>query len=292
MASIEQDMAYGGMQAGADIGGGVGGVLGGWLGGSAAENERRRIRGNLSSMRALYSELNPIVQAGYEDTYDVGPSAMEGVASELDPTLRSSQLQALRALMDVGTEGGMDPQSRAALMQANANAAREARAQQGALRQDFQSRGLGGGGLELGLRAAAGQQAANANAMAGVQAAADARARQIAALQSGAALAGNVRGADYGQAADRAQARDRVAELNARNRQDVQGRNIDRQYNAAQQTFQNRFARAGGEADALRANTEYQRAEEERRARQGYAAGGAIGSGLGAIGGAIFGGGK
>lgn len=275
---------------GAGLLGGLGGLVGGIVGGDAGDEERRRAAANLASLRALYSEINPIVQAGAETAYNLGPSAMEGVASEVDPAQRSTQLQALRALMDAGANGGMDAQSRASLLQGQAMAAREQRAQQGALRQDFQSRGMGGGGMELALRTAAGQQSANANAMAGVQAAADARTRQLAALQSGAALAGQVRGQDYGQAADRAQARDRVAEYNSRNSQGVAGRNIDRAYNARQQTVDNRFRRAGGEAAALQGQADMSMDEARRREQRGYALGGAIGSTAGAVGGGFLGG--
>lgn len=275
---------------GTNLLGGIGGGIGAWLGGDASEDERKRAEETLRSIGRLYEGVNPYVSAGHEDAFDLGPSAMEGVASQVDPAMRSAQLQALRGLMDAGANGGMDAQSRAALMQGQAMAAREQRAQQGALRQDFQARGMGGGGLELGLRAAAGQQSANANAMAGVQAAGDARSRALSALQSGAGIAGQVRGADYSQAADRAGARDRVAEYNSRNRQGVAGRNIDRTMDARQQTVNNQFRRADGQAGALSGQVQMSREEAERRRQQGYAVGGALGSAAGAVGGGFLGG--
>lgn len=284
------DLDFDLMDRGGDLLGGIGGSIGAYLGGKAGDEERERAEATLRSLRALYGEINPYVQAGYEDTQQLGPSAMDGVASELDPTTRSAQLQALRALMGAADSGGMDAQSRAALMQGEAMAARNARAAQGAVRQSFEGRGMGGGGLQLGLQAAAGQEAANAQALAGVQAAGDARTRALAALQSGAGLAGQVRGADYAQAADRAGARDRVAEANMRNRQAVQGRNIDRQADAQQRTFANRMARAGGEAGALGALAGMSREEAQRRERRGVAMGEGIGSAVGAVGGGLIGG--
>lgn len=275
---------------GTNLVGGIGAGIGAWLGADASEEERKRAEETLRSIERLYEGVNPYVSAGHEDTFNLGPSAMEGVASQVDPTLRSTQLQALRGLMDAGTSGGMDAQSRASLMQGQAMAAREQRAQQGALRSDFQQRGMGGGGLELGLRAAAGQQAANANAMAGVQAAGDARQRALAALQSGAGIAGQVRGADYGQAADRANSRDRVAEYNSRNSQGVAGRNIDRALGARQQTVNNQFRQADGRAGALQGQVQMSREEAERRRQQGYAVGGMLGSAAGAVGGGVLGG--
>lgn len=285
-------MAFGsGMQAGAELGAGLGAVGGSLLARGGADNSRRRARGELAAWRALYQGINPEVQVQHEEAYNLGPSAVEEVGTSLDPSTRAAQARALRTLMGVGAEGGMDPQSQAALLQAQAAAAREQRAAQGALRQSFASRGTGGGGLELGLSAAAGQQAANANAMAGAQAAADARARQLQALASGAGLAGQMRGADYGQAMDRAGARDRVAEYNARNSQAVRGRNIDRQYAATQQSLDNRFRRADGQAASYARGVNMYMDEAERKMREGQGMGSAIGRAGGAAVGAMFGGG-
>lgn len=276
--------------AGSGILGGLGGLVGGIVGDESAEDARRRAEATWRSMGALYDGINPYVTAQGETAVGLGPSAMEGVVGEVDPATRSMQMQALRSLMGMGEAGGMDPQSRSDLMQSQAMAAREQRAQQGAIRNDFAARGRGGGGTELALRAAAGQQSANANAMAGVQAAGDARTRALQALASGAGLAGQVRGADYAQAADRAGARDRVAEYNARNRQGVQGRNADRANDAQQRTFDNRMRRAGGQAGALQGQAGMQLDEAERRARQGYALGSAVGNTVGAVGGGFLGG--
>lgn len=271
-----------------DLLGGVGGAIGGLIGDRAGEADRRRAMANLNAIRGLYQGINPNVQAGYEETYNLGPSAMEGVASQVDPAMRSTQLAALRSLMETAGQGGFDAQSQAVLMQAQGQAAQQQRALQGALRQDFAARGRAGGGAELALRAAGQQQSANANAMAGVQAAADARARAMAALQSGASLAGQVRGADYSQAADAAGARDRIAEYNSRNSQAVRGRNIDRQYDAAQQTLNNRFRRADGEAGAMRAQSDYLMQQEQRRRELAQGVGSAVGRGAGAVAGGYF----
>lgn len=272
-----------------DLLGGIGGAIGGFIGDRAGEDERRRAMANLNAIRGLYEGINPYVQAGVEETYNLGPSAMEGVASQVDPTMRSTQLAALRSLMETAGQGGFDAQSQAALMQAQGQAAQQQRAQQGALRQDFAARGRAGGGTELALRAAGQQQSANANAMAGVQAAADARARALAALQSGASLAGQVRGTDYAQAADVAGARDRIAEYNSRNSQAVAGRNIDRRYQADQQTYNNRLGRADRQAGAMRDQSSYLMDQERRRREMGQGLGSAVGRGAGAVGGGYFG---
>lgn len=286
----------GGMGGGGlgEAGAALGGALGGWIGNNNARNNRGDIDGELAYLARLYDPtsgiMNPIVQAGYESTVDVGPSALEGMQAQLDPVARQQQMRALRGLMEAGQQGGMDPQSRLALAQAEQRAAQQQRATQGLMRQEFAQRGMSGGGTELALRAQAAQGAANTNAMAGMQAAADARQRQLLALAQGGAMAGQVRGQDYGQAADLAGARDRIAEANARNRQSVQGRNIDRRYNAQQQTFANRMGMANGRAGVGRMSIDWNQDEAARKVTQGAATGSAIGRTAGEVVGMIAGG--
>ena len=85
-------MAFGsGMAAGAEIGAGLGAVGGSLLGRSGAENARGRARGELAAWRALYQGINPIVQTDVEETYNLGPSAVEDVGASLDPATRAAQ---------------------------------------------------------------------------------------------------------------------------------------------------------------------------------------------------------
>jgi hypothetical protein len=181
----------------------------------------------------------------------------------------------------------MDAQSRAQQAQALAASAQQVQAQQGALLNSYAARGMGGSGASLGAALAAQQGAAQANAMGGLQAAADSRSRQLAALRDSGSLAAQVRGQDYGQASDLAGARDRVAEANTRNRQDVQGRNIDRRMDARQQTINNQFRRVDGMAGARRNMSDYYMSEQDRRRRNGSAVGTAVGGTIGAVGGGI-----
>lgn len=118
-----------------------------------------------------------------------------------------------------------------------------------------------------------------------------ARARQLQALASGASLAGQMRGMDYGQAMDRAGARDRVAEYNARNSQAVRGRNIDRRFAADQQTINNRFRRADGQAAGYNRAADMYEEDARRIMAESQGIGSAVGRGVGAAAGAMFGGG-
>lgn len=275
------------MVDGAQAFGAIGGAIGAWQGDLDAGEDRRKQLQLLQYNLRDFDGINPLVQAQIEEAYGLGPSAYEGIAAQMDPATRNAQMDALRELGRVGLEGGMDAQSRAQQAQALAASAQQVQAQQGALLNSYAARGMAGSGASLGAALAAQQGAAQANAMGGLQAAADSRQRQLAALRDSGAIASQVRGQDYGQAADLAGARDRVAEANQRNRQAVQGRNIDRTMQARQQTIGNQLARANGMAGSRRDMADYYMSEQDRRRRNGAAVGTGIGGTIGAVGGGI-----
>jgi hypothetical protein len=135
------------------------------------------------------------------------------LASE-DPELKKRQMAALEQMYQTAMQGGMDPQSRAALLQAqNQNAAAE-RGARGAIVQNAQARGVGGSGAEF-LGTLANQQGSAArNSMAGTQAAGDARTRALQAMYQSQAGYGGVRGQDL----NAAQAKSQVEQFNAQQR--------------------------------------------------------------------------
>lgn len=275
------------MVEGAQAFGQIGGAIGAYFGDLDANEDRRKQLQLLSYILRDYEGINPLVQAETEEAYNLGPSAYEGIAAQMDPATRNAQMAALQELQRVGLEGGMDAQSRAQQAQALASSAQQVKAQQGALLNSYAARGMAGSGASLGAALAAQQGAAQSNALSGLQAAADSRSRQLAALRDSSSLASQVRGQDYGQAADLAGARDRVAEANTRNRQDVQGRNIDRRLSARQMTIGNQFRQADGTASARRDMAGYYMSEQDRRRRNGAAVGTGIGGTIGAVGGGI-----
>jgi hypothetical protein len=115
---------------------------------------------------------------------------------EVAPDMRRSMTSAVDYLRDLYAEGGLDPQSRAALGEAQqSNAARE-RMGRGAIKQDAAMRGTGGSGVDVAAQLANQQSAANRNASTGARVAADARSRAIDALKGSASIAGGVRGQD------------------------------------------------------------------------------------------------
>jgi hypothetical protein len=185
--------AVSGAGAGAALGpwgAGIGGVIGGLGGLFSSDNEA-------AAMRAL---------AGVNEQAD--PLAPE------DPELKKRQLEALQMMWDTAKQGGMDPQAKAALQQAQASSAAAERGARGAIVQNAQARGVGGSGVELG--AALANQQGSAQRLAGGQAAGDARTRALQAMMNTQQGTGQVRGQDLSAA----QARSQVEQFNARQRLD------------------------------------------------------------------------
>lgn len=282
----------GGMGGGlAQAGGALGGMVGAVIGDSEGEKYRRRALRALQDASRMWGAIPTDINALGEDTYSLGPSAVEGVGASMDPATRQAQLRALSQLMEQAEAGGLDASARAQQAQALGAAAQQNRAQQGALLDSFAARGMSGSGAELAARLAAQQGATQANSMSGLQAAADAQARRMAALTQGASLAGQVRQADYGQAMDLAGARDAVAQYNTRSRQDVAGRNVDRRNQRNQQNIDNRFRQAAGQQGSARDIADWNMTEEERKRRFHTGIGTGVGTGIGAAVGAVAGGG-
>lgn len=278
-------MAYDFDQGGGlgDFLGGIGGAIGGIFGGG--DEERRQAADLYHRAVQEYAGLDPSIRAERESAVNLGPSAMEGVASQVDPTGRNMQLQALQSIMESGLSGGMDAQSRARMAQAQAQSAQQERAARQSLQQQAQARGMGTGMSSYAAQLANQQGAAQRLGQEGVQAAGDANARALQAFAQGGSLAGHLRAGDYGQAADRARAADVINAYNARNQQDVAARNIDRGMQAHQQTFNNRLGQANATNSARYQQARNFEDEAQRQRQRGAGIGEAAGRGIGMAGG-------
>jgi hypothetical protein len=168
----------------------AGGVLGGLGGLFSSDN-------NAAAMRAL-----------------AGTNVEAAGLNPEDPNLKKRQLEALQMMWETAKQGGMDPQAKAALQQAQASSAAAERGARGAIVQNAQARGLGGSGVELGASLANQQGAATRNSLAGTQAAGDARTRALQAMYQTQQGTGQVRGEDL----NAAQAKSQVEQFNARQR--------------------------------------------------------------------------
>jgi hypothetical protein len=203
----------------------------------------------------------------------------------LDPATRAAQMSALQSYTDIANSGGLDAESKLAIQQAIDAANAQSRGAQGAIMNQAQAMGQGGGDFALTQRAIAAQGASNTAATQGMQAAAEAEANREAALNSMANIGGSINASDYGQAANKAASQNTINATNTGARNAANTGNVSNQiqtgefntntaqgvnaanttagqnkvyYNASlpQQQFNNELAKASGVAgvDATRAN--------------------------------------
>lgn len=202
-------------------------------------------------------------------TPHLGPSAFAG--AESDPTARAAQQQALQKFGALTDPNNL--QFRAAANQAEMQANQQAGAQEGAIRQQMQARGLGGSGVDFALRQQAASSAANRSAAQGFEGAMAGQQQAQNALGQYAGLASTIRGQSWDEASRRAAAADEVNRFNEMGR--VAG---------TQQDFQNRMGLAGARAGAYEKGAGYAAGKANATQQQWDQYGQAAGQAAGAIG--------
>lgn len=173
----------------------------------------------------LTGEINPeMLQA-----IQMGPSAMEGVST--DPRLRAEQMSALEAMSGLA-QGVPQSGDLAAFELVRRSAAGEINAQNNAVLQNMQQRGMAGSGAELLAKLKNNQSGAEMLQQAQLEQAKAMQQARMQALQSQASMAGSLRGQDYDEASNLAKAKDAIAQFNAQNSQNVAKTNVDARNNA------------------------------------------------------------
>lgn len=210
------------MGVGQEVGGAAGDMIGSLIAEALNQGDYRRAE---ELMREAAKSHEGISLTGPAE--QMGPSEFDDI--KLDKESMDARRMALRKFQQIGLEGGLDPESRAAMAEAQGQAAGYERAQRGALMQRAQERGgLGGGGLNAASLIAQ-QEGSNRMAMAGTQAAADARRRALQALQASEGIASGLTADEYRRSADRAAALDAVNKFNTGLRQDAKNRRFEEQ---------------------------------------------------------------
>lgn len=241
------------------------------------------------------------------------PSAYNNIA--LDPATRAAQMNALSQYTDIANAGGLDANAKLALQQTIDATNAQSQGAQGAIMNQAQAEGQGGGDFTLTQRAIAAQGASNTGATQGLEAAAEAEANREAALSQMANIGGGINASDYSQAAAKAAAQNAInatnqaatntantgnvtnaintGEFNTANAQGVNAANTTANqnkvyYNAnlPQQQFNNEITKAGGIAGVSGA----QAAAAQNAQNQGNAMTGSLLGAAGTIGGAAVGG--
>lgn len=158
-----------------------------------------------------YQAQKPYEVQGYAPQM-LGQSA-EG-ALGMDEATRARQLSVLDQLEQMYKSGGLDPQSVAAMNQAQMQANQNAQAQRAGVEAQALRSGRGGSNLQYLLQQQAGQADANRLNQASLDAAAAARQRALEAMGMFSREASNLRQQDFGQQQQAAQAKDIYSKFN------------------------------------------------------------------------------
>lgn len=198
---------------------------------------------------------------GLLEAEDLGPSAMEGISTSGE--VKDIQMGTLRKLQEVAEEG-ITPEDRARYEEYRRIAAGDEKARQATFRQEMESRGIGGSGVEIAQRLASSQASAEREAAAGRQLAQSlAEARRGAATKA-SQLSTQMRGQEFGEKSAVAKARDVSNQFSWQNRQQTAAANLAARQRIAdmtagqqrqkygqlagleQQKFEDRLRKAGG----------------------------------------------
>lgn len=234
-------------------------------------------------LKELQYELEQLVRQGQlspEQVHVFLQDLTEFRNLALDPATRASQMQSLTNLQEIVDSGGLSPVDRAKLSQIRAETAQHERGDREALLTQAQQRGVGGSNLALQSLLLNQQGAAQRESQAGLDTAAQAYQSRLQAIKDVANLGGQIRGADFEQESAKAAAQDAINRFNAAQRQAVEQtnvatRNLAEEKNlieaqriadtntairnqkrqadalAVQQDYNNRIARAGGQAQVF-----------------------------------------
>lgn len=153
--------------------------------------------------------------------------AINPIADPNSAESRNAQLAALMKLSSIGAQGGMDPESRAAIAEAQNAADQQVRGQQQAVQARLARQGMNQSGMGAAMQAQAAQGAANQFRQGALDASAAARQRALAAIQSSGQLASQMRGGDQ----TAAQAEMARQEFNSRMRAAADTQNAANRFN-------------------------------------------------------------
>ncbi len=160
---------------------------------------------------------------------EVGPSELLST----DPETRAAQMSALAELQKQYQSGGLTAIDRARLADMTSAVENTAKSNEQAIMDNAARKGMATSGNTLVAQQVAGQEAANRGAVEAVQVAGQAEQARQQAVRDAAGVAGGMWTQDY----ERAAAQDAINRFNAAQRTD-----------ANENTFKNRLAQAGGQA--------------------------------------------
>lgn len=194
-----------------------------------------------------------------------------------DPALAGAQKQALAALQEVGTNGGMTAIDKARLADITSQQNQEARGRNEAVMSQARERGMGGSDITTVQQLLNEQAAADRASKQGTDVAAEAQARALQALIQAGTTATSMRSQDYGEQANKAQAENAIdlfnkQTLNQTNLYNVDAANRAQAANLAnQQAISNANVNVGNTEKSANANARQQIFNDEMAKATGKA---------------------
>jgi hypothetical protein len=189
-------------------------------------------------------------------------SALEGL--EADPRFSAAELKSLEMLEQMSDEG-LTATDRADLAKIQGGANRNLRGQMGAIKQNMQSRGISGSGLDLMSQQNAAQAAAERQAYSDLEVAAQGQSRRERATMDLGALGSQLSQQDYNREAQKAMAQDAINRFNTQNtnranevdrttQQGIANKNVGLTNQQATDAYKARMAALGTTFDARSGN--------------------------------------
>lgn len=189
------------------------------------------------NVNELMVQMQNLVQQGVLTPEQAQTFVQEASAyAGIDPRMQEAQMGSLGEMQRIVDTGGLDPQARANLQQAQTQTNEASRGQREALMQQSAARGTQGSGVETANAMLSNQGAATNLANQGFQTAADANNRKMQAIKGVSDIGGQV----YGQEAQKAQAQNAINQFNTQNRQGVENMNVGSRNAAAAQNLAER----------------------------------------------------
>lgn len=174
-----------------------------------------------------------------------------------DPALAGAQKQALTALQNVGTSGGLTAIDKAQLQDITNEQNQVAKGRNEAVMQQAQQRGMGGSDVNTVNQLLNEQGAADRASQRGTDVAAQAQARALQALVAAGTTAGQIRGQDYGEQANKAQAANAIDLFNKQTLNQTNLYNVDAANKAQAANLANEQAISNANTSTVNANKTY-----------------------------------
>lgn len=197
---------------------------------------------DIPTIQSQQVQLQQIANAGnltpdQEATFQQNQSLLN--AYQQNPEAVTAQMQALKQLQKIGSEGGLTAADRAQMNQIQNQLGNQEKSARNALVQNYAQRGMAGSGVQLAAELSGNQGETQAAADQGFNVAAQAQQRALQAIQGAGQLGTGLESQQFGQAATMAGQQNAINQFNTANAQNIAGQNVQRANYAQERNLNN-----------------------------------------------------